>query len=113
MDRGETIIEKLERCCQEADFAIILFTPDDFGYPKEEPSSLKPRARQNVIFELGYMAARLGRRRVRVLYEYGVEIPTNFLGVLYIEMDKAERWKSYLERELKDAGIPIKAKVHR
>jgi len=36
-DRGETIIEKLERCCREADFAIVLFTPDDFGYPKEDP----------------------------------------------------------------------------
>jgi len=111
VDRGETIIEKLERCCREADFAIILFTPDDFGYSKEEPRSLQPRARQNVIFELGYMAARLGRRRVRVLYEHGVEIPTNFLGVLYIEMDRADKWKTYLERELKDAGIPVKVKV--
>ncbi len=110
-DRGETIIEKLERCCREADFAIVLFTPDDFGYPKEDPRQLKPRARQNVVFELGYMTARLGRRRVRMLYQPDVEIPTNFLSVLYIEMDKSGRWKTYLERELKDAGIPVKAKV--
>ena len=110
-DRGETIIEKLERCCQEADFAIVLFTPDDFGYPKENPQNLKPRARQNVVFELGYMAARLGRRRVRVLYQHDVEIPTNFMGVLYIEMDAAGKWKNYLERELKDAGVPVKASV--
>jgi predicted nucleotide-binding protein len=110
-DRGETIIEKLERCCQEADFAIVLFTPDDFGYPKEDPRQLKPRARQNVVFELGYMTARLGRRRVRMLYQPDVEIPTNFLSVLYIEMDKSGKWKTYLERELKDAGIPVQAKV--
>jgi len=110
-DRGETIIEKLERCCQEADFAIVLFTPDDFGYSKDDPRNVKPRARQNVVFELGYMAARLGRRRVRMLYQHDVEIPTNFLSVLYIEMDPSGKWKTYLERELKDAGIPVKAKV--
>jgi predicted nucleotide-binding protein/DNA-binding NarL/FixJ family response regulator len=109
-DRGDTIVEKLERCCREADFAIVLLTPDDFGYPKENPNEIKPRARQNVIFELGYLAARLSRRRVRVLYR-GVEIPTNFLGVLYIEMDNAGKWKSYLIRELRDAGIPVIAKA--
>jgi predicted nucleotide-binding protein len=104
-DRGDTIIEKLERCCSEAAFAIVLFTPDDYGYSKEEPSAVKHRARQNVIFELGYLAARLGRRRVRVIYQPGVEIPTDFMGVLYIEMDKPGRWKAILERELRDAEI--------
>jgi predicted nucleotide-binding protein len=104
-DRGDTIIEKLERCCSEAAFAIVLFTPDDYGYSKEEPIAVKHRARQNVIFELGYLAARLGRRRVRVIYQPGVEIPTDFMGVLYIEMDKSGRWKAILERELRDAGI--------
>ena len=110
-DRGETIIEKLERCCREADFAIVLFTRDDIGYSKQDPQQIRPRARQNVIFELGYLVARLGRRRVRVLYEGDVEIPTNFMGVLYIEMDEDGRWKKYLEREMKDAGIFVKEKA--
>lgn len=104
-DRGDTIIEKLERCCREADFAIVLFTADDFGYSKEKPTEVKYRARQNVIFELGYLAARLGRRRVRVLYRNGVEIPTDFMGVLYIEMDTPGKWKDKLTRELGDAGV--------
>ncbi len=110
-DRGDTIIEKFERHCQEADFAIALFTPDDFGYSKENPTELKPRARQNVIFELGYLLAKLGRRRVRVLYAHGVEIPTNVLGFLYIESDDAGKWKAKLLRELKDAGLPVTAKM--
>lgn len=109
-DRGDTIIEKFERHCQEADFAIALFTPDDFGYSKESPADLNPRARQNVIFELGYMLAKLGRRRARVLYSHGVEIPTNVLGFLYIELDDAEKWKEKLLRELKDAGLPVISK---
>lgn len=111
VDGGDTIIEKLERCCREAAFAFILLTPDDYGYPKENPTAIKSRARQNVIFELGYLVARLGRRRVRVLYQQGVEIPTNFLGVVYINMDDAGKWRSYLTRELKDAGIPMASGV--
>jgi len=108
-DQGDTIIEKLERCCREADFAIVLFTPDDFGYSKENLTEVRPRARQNVIFELGFMVARLGRRRVRVLYQHGVEIPTDFMGVLYVEMDTSGKWRANLMRELEDTGIIGKA----
>ncbi len=109
-DRGYTIIEKLEECCHEAAFAIVLFTPDDFGYPKDNPNQIKARARQNAVFELGYLIAKLGRRRVRMLYRE-VEIPTNLSGVLYIEMDSIGKWKPYLIRELKDVGIPVTAKA--
>jgi predicted nucleotide-binding protein/DNA-binding response OmpR family regulator len=106
-DRGDTIIEKFERHSKDTSFAIALFTSDDFGYSKADPTLVKPRARQNVIFELGYFLAKLGRRRVRVLYREGVEIPSNILGLLYIKLDEQGKWKEYLIRELEDAGLSI------
>ena len=110
-DGGDTIIEKFERYSREANFAVALFTADDVGYPKKNPAEIKSRARQNVIFEFGYLLAKLGRRRVRVLYQSGVEIPTNVMGFVYIELDDTGRWKSYLRRELKDAGLPVITKM--
>lgn len=103
---GDTVIEKFERYSRDARFAVALFTPDDLGYPKNYPTEVKSRARQNVIFELGYLFAKLGRRRVRVLYR-GVEIPTDILGIVYIEIDEKYKWQQYLFREIKDAGISV------
>ena len=51
---GLTIIEKFEKYATSADFAIVLMTPDDVGASVQKKNDLKLRARQNVIFELGY-----------------------------------------------------------
>ena len=69
VNRGQTIIEKFEREASNAGFAIVLLTPDDVGAPKDHKDKLQPRARQNVILELGYFLHRLGRERVCVLYK--------------------------------------------
>lgn len=84
-DEGKTIIEKFETH-SDVDFAIILLSPDDFAYPcKATPKEGKYRARQNVIMELGYFIAKLGRNRVVTLYRTNnnLEIPSDYLGVLY------------------------------
>ena len=70
-NRGQTIPEKFEEHAGEAGFAIILLTPDDVGASQDEANSLKPRARQNVVLELGYFWGRLGRERMCVLYTEG------------------------------------------
>src|SRR6185295_8646481 len=70
---GMTVIEKFEHHADVA-FAIVLFTPDDIGYAKTAPQTQRARARQNVIFELGYFIARLGRGKVAVLVKEDVEI---------------------------------------
>jgi predicted nucleotide-binding protein len=67
----------------------------------------KPRARQNVILELGYFLGRLGRNRVCALYRSGVEIPSDYAGVLFTELDEGGGWRLQLAKELKAAGLPV------
>lgn len=105
-DRGQTIIEKFESY-SEVGYAIVLLTADDFGGSKSDIDRSQPRARQNVIFELGYFIAKLGRNRVGVLYQDPVEIPSDYSGVIYIALDKEETWKFRLARELKASGMLV------
>ena len=106
--RGRTIIEKFEQHAQVG-FAVALLTPDDVGALQEDARNLKPRARQNVIFEFGYLIGRLGRNRVCALTKGDVEIPSDYDGVVYIPLDDAGGWKIELVKELKDAEIDVDA----
>jgi len=106
-NEGRTIIEKFE-VHSGAQYAVVLLTGDDRGGAKDCPfQSQSPRARQNVIMELGYFLAKLGRNRVCVLRQNGVEIPSDISGVLYIELDAESSWKWKLAKELKTAGLRI------
>jgi predicted nucleotide-binding protein len=96
---GKTIIEKFETH-SDVHFAVVLMTPDDLGTSKDKPQDLKPRARQNVILELGYFVAKLGRGRVCCLNKGGLEIPSDYYGVVYIPMDTGE-WRFQLAKEMK------------
>jgi predicted nucleotide-binding protein len=102
---GKTIIEKFEEYADVA-FAVILLTDDDFGKSKKE-DNLNSRARQNVILELGYFIGKLSRKRVCPLYVPGVELPSDLLGLLYIELDAEESWKFKLAKELKASGLDL------
>ena len=103
---GTTIIEKFEKY-SSVRFAIVLLTPDDVGAAASQPKMLKQRARQNVIFELGFFVAKLGRRNVCALYKEYVEIPSDIHGLLYVPMDRNGAWRSQLAREMRAAGVPI------
>ncbi len=102
---GLTIIEKFEKYATSADFAIVLMTPDDVGASIEKKDNLKLRARQNVIFELGYFFHALGRKGVCALYKEGVELPSDIYGVVYVRMDEFDAWQLGLAREMKQAGL--------
>lgn len=106
-NKGQTIIDKFEEHAGEAGFAIVLLTPDDVGKPKDETDEFKPRARQNVILELGYFLCGLGRERVCVLYKEGVELPSDIHGILYVPMDSFNGWQLQLAKEMRQAGLPI------
>jgi predicted nucleotide-binding protein len=103
---GRTIIEKVEDY-SDVDYAVILLTPDDIGGLKDKPTELLPRARQNVILEMGYFIGKLGRERVCALHKKSVEIPTDFLGVLYIPMDSRGAWQLKLAQEIAKVGIEV------
>ena len=107
-NQGSTIIEKFERHAQAA-FAVVLLTPDDVGTLQDDENNLGPRARQNVIFELGFFIGRLGRKRVCALKNGDVEIPSDYAGVAYISLDEAGGWKMSLVKELKSAGLDVDA----
>lgn len=104
---GLTIIEKFETN-SDVGFAIILLTPDDVGNVKTS-TDMNPRARQNVIFEMGYFVAKLGRNKVFNLYSEGVELPSDLSGILYTPYDSSKGWQLKLVRELKQAGYNIDA----
>jgi predicted nucleotide-binding protein len=106
LNEGRTVIEKFEDH-SEADFAIVLFTPDDMGYPTKNPEEVKPRARQNVVLELGFFMGRLRRERVALLHTGNVEIPSDYSGVLYLPFDDNGAWKYLLAREMKARGMEI------
>lgn len=105
-DKGRTIIEKFEHHA-DVGFAVVLLTPDDVGHPNNEPAKAKPRARQNVVLELGYFIGILGRSHVCALLKGGIEMPTDYSGVLYTSMDDAGAWKFKLAAEIKAAGIDV------
>lgn len=103
-NQGKTIIEKID-AYGNVGFAVVLLTPDDEGCTKGE--NLSPRARQNVILELGYFIGRLGRDKVCALKKGDVEIPSDFMGVVWENMDQNGAWKQSLARELNAAGHNI------
>ena len=110
-NQGLTVIEKFEKHTQVG-FAVVLFTPDDIGSAKGNVDNPQYRARQNVIFELGYLISHLGRSRVAVLYkgdEGDIEIPSDYSGVIYTKIDDAGGWKLEIIREMKSAGIDVDA----
>lgn len=106
-NKNKTIIEKFQEHAT-VDAAVVLLTKDDMGYGVSKGEASKQhRARQNVIFEMGYFLGRLGREKVITIYEPGVEIPSDYAGILYIEYDPNEAWKYRIAKELKSIGIPV------
>lgn len=103
-NRGRTVIEKVE-AHGNVGFAVVLLTPDDVG--AAQGGELQPRARQNVLLELGYFIGRLGRDRVCALKGGDLELPSDFGGVVYQPFDAGGGWKQALGRELEAAGFEI------
>ncbi|WP_017523028.1 TIR domain-containing protein [Pusillimonas noertemannii] len=104
-NQGGTVIEKFE-ANSDVEFAVVLLTPDDLGRSLKE-DQLNPRARQNVLLELGYFIGRLGRRNVCALQRGNIELPSDYVGVVWERMDEGGGWKLALARELKAAGNEV------
>jgi predicted nucleotide-binding protein len=102
---SKTFLELIEQYAKVG-FAVVLLTADDLGRAKTDQRP-KKRPRQNVILELGYFLAKLGRNRVCSLFEPGVEMPTDYQAVKYLELDRAGNWRKRLAEEIASARIPI------
>jgi len=102
---GRTVIEKFEANASHVAFALVLLTPDDLGGPNATPDDQQQRARQNVVFELGYFVGRLGRGKVCLIKKGAVDIPSDLHGVVYIPMDGS--WQVDTLKEMRHAGLTI------
>lgn len=101
-NKGKTIIEKFEEN-SDVGAAICLFTGDDIGKENSETVE-KQRARQNVVYEAGYFMGKLGRERVIMLVDEGIELPSDLQGVVYTN---SESWKTEVLQELQSIGYAI------
>lgn len=106
--RSMTIIEKIEYYSDEASFAVVLYTPCDKGRgATENDVPARFRARQNVVFEHGYLMAKIGRQNVCALVKGEIETPSDISGVVYTPLDAFGGWKNELMKELKACGYMI------
>ena len=104
---GRTIMEKLEEH-SGVDFAIVLLSPDDLGRSATSTEET-PRARQNVVFEMGLLIGMLGRDRVCILCKGDVERPSDASGIVYLRYESIEAIKTEVIREMRAAGLTVDA----
>lgn len=109
---GATIIEKLEKYqAATLHYAVVLATPDDEGCPKGGAAHLRPRARQNVVLELGMLLTKLGRKRVAILVQTTEEMerPSDIAGLIYLPFtDSVSEVRADLAKEMGAAGLNIR-----
>lgn len=112
---GMTIIEALESEIgghpNAARFGIVLMTPDDVGYSKRDgDAKAEPRARQNVVLEMGMLISSLSRPNVAILKKGHLEVPSDADGILYIGFnDHVKETVPRLAERLNQAGFKIDA----
>lgn len=85
--KGRTIVEKFEDFSTRIDCVFVLLTPDDAGMNLVGNDDRR-RARQNVIFELGFFYAKMGRKsgRVLALRKGTIELPSDIQGIVWIDV---------------------------
>jgi predicted nucleotide-binding protein len=105
-NEGRTLLEKFSDHAAEAGFAVVLLSADDVGRAKDATVD-NFRARQNVVFELGFFCGKLGRDKVCAVRENGVEIPSDVHGFAYFDYDSAGSWKHRVAKEINRAGIKV------
>ncbi|MBR6091458.1 MAG: nucleotide-binding protein [Bacteroidales bacterium] len=120
-DYGKTVIEKFEENAEDIGFAIILLTADDRAVShadlkkedqeKDYKAIFRNRARQNVIFEMGFFIGKLGRAHVFELQEDGIEEPSDLKGIIYTPVDEEDMWRFKLAKRLKAVGYEVNTDV--
>jgi predicted nucleotide-binding protein len=102
---SKTIIEKIE-AYSDVGFGVVIYTPCDVGAKASELNDFKGRARQNVVFEHGFLIGKLSRSNVCSLVKGNVDTPNDISGIVYTSMDTAN-WQLELAKELRAAGYSV------
>jgi predicted nucleotide-binding protein len=108
--QGKKIVENFSKDYADVAFAVVLLSPDDFVYAKNEAATKrKLRPKQDVVFELGFLLGNLGKGNVLVFFREcaNFEIPTDFEGINFIAFDDHDSWKLALIRELSNCGLAV------
>ena len=106
LNHSRSIIQKLNDL-SNVNFVIILLSGDDYGYSRyTNHENAKLRARQNVIFEMGFFLGKIGQNRTFSLFKSSenFEFPSDLAGVLYEPYDANGNWKVKLIEEIKLVG---------
>jgi predicted nucleotide-binding protein len=112
LSHGKKIVENFSRDYADVAFAVVLLSPDDFGYAKNESATKrKLRPQQDVVFELGFLLGKLGKENMLVFFREcaNFEIPTDFEGMKVTAFDDRDSWKFALIRELTNCGCNVDA----
>lgn len=110
---GLTIIEALENEILSPNegkrFGIVLLTPDDMGYKQgDSPEEAEPRARQNVVMEMGMLLTAFGRGRVAILKKGHVVVPSDAHGIIYLGFNNhVKETAPKLCQRLREAGFEL------
>jgi predicted nucleotide-binding protein len=105
---GRTVIEKFESEAEAIELVFVLLTPDDEVADTSDTETKKYRARQNVIFEMGYFLGKLGRTtgKILLLHKGRLDIPSDIAGIEYIDITNGiESASEKIRRELQALGV--------
>jgi len=112
-DHSRSVIEKFEQSAEECEFAIILLAPDD-KQVLDRKGRVNSRARQNVIFEMGWFFGRLGRSKTLLIYNGAIELPSDIGGVLYKRYaNSVLELEDDIAKALKAGGVRIERSVRK
>ena len=97
--KGRTVLQKLNEESNKCSFAVVVMTGDD------NLGAGAPRARENVMHEIGFFQAKYGLANVCLLHEEGTNIPSNIHGLVYVPFPKGLVGATFgvLGRELRAA----------
>jgi predicted nucleotide-binding protein len=91
----------------DAAFAVFILTDDNGKGQKQMDADNNLKAKENLIFELGYIAGRVGVNQVCILYNNNAELPVHIQDIACIPLDSADHWQIALAKKLKAAGYKI------
>jgi hypothetical protein len=100
---GEIGVMQLD-AYREVKFAVVLVAGDQVSTTASYGSAPERVPHAESLLWLGYVAGRIGRKRVCALYQPGLPVPGKDLGMRGVEYDDGGVWKAVLTKRIETAG---------